>query len=237
MESRGDSHPTSIADLFGRRLVVCQETEANHALAESVVKMLTGGDMITARRMREDFWNFRPTHKLVLCTNHKPRIKGTDHAIWRRIRLVPFNVRFEGDRKDKSLPEALRKEAEGILSWIVRGAVKWYAEGLTEPETVMESTRNYRNDSDLIGQFVVERCILGAMCSVQFALLYKHFEEWATDMLDYVPSKRTVTTYLRETLGLKDFKNNGLWFRGITLRDPLDDSDNGTDGTTEGVFG
>jgi putative DNA primase/helicase len=86
------SHPTELADLFGARLVASVEVEDGRRLAESLVKQLTGGDRIKARRMREDFWEFAPTHKVFLAANHKPVVRGTDHAIWRRIKLVPFDV-------------------------------------------------------------------------------------------------------------------------------------------------
>src|SRR5262249_41240372 len=94
MASRGERHPTEVADLFGKRLVVASEPEQGCRLNEALVKDLTGGEPLRARRMREDFWEFRPTHKIVLLTNHRPRVRGTDEGIWRRLRLVPFEARF-----------------------------------------------------------------------------------------------------------------------------------------------
>ncbi|WP_437202004.1 phage/plasmid primase, P4 family [Planctomicrobium sp. SH664] len=169
LERKGNSHPTEIADLYQKRLVVAQETDANRTLAESLVKSLTGGDTIKARRMREDFWEFKPTHKIVLCTNHRPRVKGTDHAIWRRLRLVPFNIGFEGERKDKTIPEKLRKERPGILAWIVEGARLWLQAGLQEPDTVRLATAEYQSDSDVIGRFISDCCITLPGQKVKFA--------------------------------------------------------------------
>ena len=91
-------------DLYGRRLAACNETEANRSLAESLVKELTGGDPIRARRMHENYWEFLPTHKIILACNHKPIIRGTDDAIWRRVKLVPFNVTIPPKERDKALP-------------------------------------------------------------------------------------------------------------------------------------
>lgn len=107
MESRSDRHPCEKADLFGKRLVIASETEANRELAESLVKSLTGGDTIRARRMKENFWEFKPTHKIVLLTNHKPVVRGQDHAIWRRLRLVPFVKQFWDGEKGETGPDEL----------------------------------------------------------------------------------------------------------------------------------
>ena len=99
---RGNAHPTELADLHGRRLIVCNEAEDGRQMAESLVKDLTGGDRIKGRRMREDFWEFPPTHKVIMPTNHKPDVRGSDHAIWRRIMLVPFTVKYWNRGKGES---------------------------------------------------------------------------------------------------------------------------------------
>src|SRR5262245_11504483 len=130
MAKRNDSHPTDRADLFGRRPVVAIETEAGRLLNETMVKELTGGDRIRARRMREDFWEFSPTHTLMMGTNHKPKIRGTDRGIWRRIRLVPFTVTVDSLQEDRAMPEKLLAERPGILAWCVRGSLDWQARGL-----------------------------------------------------------------------------------------------------------
>jgi P4 family phage/plasmid primase-like protien len=119
------SHPTELADLFGARLVASVEVEDGRRLAESLVKQLTGGDRIKARRMREDFWEFAPTHKVFLAANHKPVVRGTDHAIWRRIKLVPFDVVIPKGEQDSRLPKKLRAELPGILAWAVHGCLEW----------------------------------------------------------------------------------------------------------------
>lgn len=126
---RGEHHPTELATLHGARLLTSAETGEGRRLAESLVKQLTGGDPVTARRMREDFWQFRPEFKLWLATNHKPQIKGTDHAIWRRIRLIPFDITFHAPetgktpQQDPTLPGRLRRELPG--SWRGRSAGAW----------------------------------------------------------------------------------------------------------------
>jgi putative DNA primase/helicase len=176
MTSRGERHPTELAGLFGMRLVVASETHQGRHLNESLVKDLTGGEPIRARRMREDFWEFKPTHKVVLLTNHKPRVAGTAEGIWRRLRLVPFVATFwdpadpgkkaaelpERLRQDKQLGEKLAAEREGILAWLVRGCLAWQRDGLTLPDKVRAATTEYRQSEDLIAQWIEECCVTGS---------------------------------------------------------------------------
>jgi putative DNA primase/helicase len=151
MARRGEQHPTALADLFGKRLVVANETGEGHRLNESLVKELTGSDKIRARRMREDYWEFSPTHKIILSTNHRPEVRGTDHAIWRRIRLIPFDVTIPDDEQDARLPEKLAAELPGILAWCVRGCLAWLEIGLNPPDPVSRATDGYRREQDSIG--------------------------------------------------------------------------------------
>ena len=217
MEKRGESHPTEKASLFGKRFVSCTETEASRKLAESTVKMLTGGERIQARRMREDFWEFEPTHKLVLCTNHKPIVTGTDHGIWRRMLLVPFNQRFEGDRIDKNLPAKLQSEAVGILAWLVRGCIEWQRDGLNPPPVVTSATDEYRSQEDIIGRFVAEQCEPAKSSAVRFSVLYSQFESWCEDSGDFCPSKRKVGTWLTDQ-GYEAYSAHGRMYRGIDMK-------------------
>jgi putative DNA primase/helicase len=113
---RGESHPTGIADLFGLRLALTFETDSGRRLAEGTIKRLTGGDRIKARRMREDFWEFDPTHSILMITNHKPIVTGDDEGIWRRLRLVPFDVTIPAAERDSKLPERLAAEADANTS-------------------------------------------------------------------------------------------------------------------------
>jgi putative DNA primase/helicase len=219
--AKREAHPTEKADLFGQRLVTTIETEDGGRLAEALVKDLTGGDHIRARRMREDFWQFAPTHKLVLCTNHKPKIRGTDHAIWRRIRLVPFTVRFEGDRKDAKLPDKLRAEYPGILAWLVRGCLDWQKDDLGLPEAVKQATQEYRAEQDLVAGFVQECCVEGDAYRCRAGELYARFKHWTEACGEAqgsaVPSQRMFGLALSER-GFERYTNNGTWYRGIGLR-------------------
>ena len=125
MAKSNESHPTERTDLFGRRLVATIETDEGKRLAESLMKQLTGGDRISARRMREDFWQFEPSHKIFLAANHKPSIRGTDYAVWRRVKLIPFAVTIPESKQDKHLTDKLKSEISGILNWAIRGCLDW----------------------------------------------------------------------------------------------------------------
>jgi len=162
MAKRSGSHPTERADLFGKRFVACMETEDGRRMAEALVKELTGGDRMRARRMREDFWEFTPTHHVWIAGNHKPTIIGTDHGIWRRIKLIPFDVVVPDAQQDKKLPAKLAAELPGILNWALAGCLAWQRNGMQEPEIVRDATQEYADEMDDIGQFIEEYCELGS---------------------------------------------------------------------------
>jgi len=176
---KNETHPTERADLAGKRFVACIETSEGKRLAESLVKELTGGDPIRARRMREDFWEFDPTHKIWLAANHKPVIKGTDWGIWRRVKLVPFTVPIPDGEQDKGLSAKLLVEAPGILAWAVSGCIERQKDGLGEPEVVQSATAEYRREMDVLGAFLDEECVTGEACLVRAKDLYAAYKHRA----------------------------------------------------------
>ena len=182
LSKNSEQHPAERAQLFRKRLVTTIEVEDGRRFAESWVKQLTGSDQITARRMREDFWSFDPTHKIFLAANHKPEIRGTDPAIWRRIRLIPFEATFSGGKQDKTLQEKLAAECEGILAWLVAGAVSWHRDGLQAPREVLAATETYRSEQDVLGDFVAECCVEGNdSLTASSAELYDAYTRWHRD--------------------------------------------------------
>jgi putative DNA primase/helicase len=220
---RGDRHPTELADLFGKRLVVCQEAGQDRRLNEPLVKWLTGGDRVRARRMKEDFWKFRPTHKMVLVTNQRPEVRGTDEGIWRRLRLIPFTVRFPPGRQDKTLPEKLRQEAPGILAWLVSGCLEWQAHGMEPPDEVLHATQEYREaEEDLVGVFLAERCETTTdfadknfRCSAR--VLWNHLREWCEANHEEMPSRKKFGAAMTNR-GFPRYTNAGVWYRGVRPR-------------------
>jgi len=153
-----DGHPTDLAMLRGARLVTASETEEGRAWAESRIKQLTGGDPVSARFMRENFFTYRPQYKISLIGNHNPRLKNVDDAMRRRFNLVPFrNVVLKADQ-DKDLEQKLRAEGAGIMQWLVDGCLAWQREGLPTSAAVRDATDRYFSDQDMIGQWIADFC-------------------------------------------------------------------------------
>ena len=173
-----DAHPTGVADLFGLRLAVLHESDAGRKLAEGTVKRLTGGDRLKARRMREDFWHFEPSHTFVLLTNHKPVVTGQDEGIWRRLRLVPWDVVIPPDERDGQLADRLRLEADHILTWLVGGYRDWRQHGFADPEQVTEATAAYRAASDDLGRFLDQRCVAAPHFTARSSELFAAWSKW-----------------------------------------------------------
>ena len=181
LKKRSDAHPTGLADLKGARLVVTSEIAAGRALDEALVKSLTGGDRIRARRMHQNFFEFDPTHTLILATNHQPLIRGTDHAIWRRINLVPFDVTIPPEEQDPELSERLKAELPGILNWALQGCLAWQEMGLAPPSEVVAATTSYRDDMDTLAGFLDEHCVLEPHAEVEAKELYARYKKWAEE--------------------------------------------------------
>jgi putative DNA primase/helicase len=175
---RNDSHPTERADLFGKRLVACVEVEEGRRLAEALVKEMTGGDRMRARRMREDFWEFVPRHHVWLAGNHRPTVTGTDIGIWRRIKLIPFEVTIPLAEQDLELTDKLRAELPGILNWALTGCWAWNTHGMREPAAVRLATAEYAAEQDDVGRFIDENCVVGARHLVGATELFRAFK-WA----------------------------------------------------------
>lgn len=155
--TRYDQHPTALAELFRKRFATCVELGDGAALDESRIKMLTGGDAIQARRMREDLWSFTPTSKLTLSTNHRPAARADDFALWRRVHLVPFTVTIEPDAIDRDLAaRIIHTELSGVLNWALAGCAAWQDEGLRPPCAVRAATEDYRADADTVARFFTE---------------------------------------------------------------------------------
>jgi P4 family phage/plasmid primase-like protien len=215
-----DKHPCELACLFGKRLVVCQEAGTGRRLNEPLVKWLTGGDRLQARRMREDPWEFTPTHKAILVSNYKPAVAGTDNGIWRRLRLIPFDVTFPPERQDKGLTRRLTAEAPGILAWMARGCSHWRAGGLNEPARVLAATRSYREGEDMVGRFIAERCLVSPDATVRSDALYTAFVAWSkAGGEEKVLSRRKFGEAMTGREGVGRETSNGTRYRGLALRD------------------
>lgn len=227
MARYGEVHPTGVADLLGARLAVTVEAEEGRRMAESLVKQLTGGDRIKARFMRQDFFEFDPTHKLWLAANSKPVVSGTDHAIWRRIRMVPFAVTIPPEEQDHRLVERLRSELPGILAWAVRGCAEWQRDGLHPPAGVVAATAGYQAEMDTFSQFLEQRCVIEPEGWITASDLYADYKAWS-DEAGEKPVSQTKFGRLLNDRGFtraKGGKSNRITWHGLRSRTVADGSE------------
>jgi putative DNA primase/helicase len=217
ISKKQESHPTATARLYGKRLVAVIETDMGHRLNESLIKELTGGDKICTRRMREDFWEFTPSHTLIMATNYKPHVRGTDRAIWRRLVLIPFIVTVTEGEAIKDMPDRLMGEVEGILAWCVRGCLDWQRHGLTPPSEVLQATRDYRVEQDVFGAFLDECTERDPNFKQKATPLFQRYKQWAESNNEYAMSQK-VFGQAMAVHGLERMTNNGTWYMGIRLK-------------------
>lgn len=218
MIKRNDSISNDIARLQGARFVAAIEVEEGKRLAESLIKQMTGGDRITARFLHAEYFEFVPEFKLWLGTNHKPVIRGTDFAIWRRIRLIPFTVKIPPEEIDLDLGEKLKTELPGILNWALAGYHAWKNEGLKPPEAVTVASEGYRAEMDVLSAFLDDRCIIDRAAMVKNSELYSAYVEWAEETGEFKKSSRKLNAALVER-GFDSIKQkNGIHWIGIGLK-------------------
>lgn len=178
-QTKGDRHPTDLASLAGSRLVTAVETQEGRAWDTQRVKALTGGDRMVARFMRQDFFEFTPTFKIMIVGNFAPEVKGADEAMLRRIHIVPFEHSLPEDQVDPTLATKLKEEGPGILAWAVEGTRLWLKEGMTVPEAVRERTARYKEEEDPVGAFIEQRCQVGRdTYTVSRQELFSAWREW-----------------------------------------------------------
>jgi putative DNA primase/helicase len=217
---RGGATP-DLADLQGRRFVSAVETGEGRRLDEPLVKHLTGGDAINARKLYGQPFTFQPTHTLWLATNHRPEIRGSDAAIWRRVQLVPFNVTIPRAEQDPDLLDKLTEEAAGILTWALIGCARWQTNGLQPPRAVEDATSDYREEMDVLGAFIGDCCIVAERERARAGDLYARFGYWATANGEReVPAQKAFGMRLRER-GFTDSRGaKGVrYWNGIGLQE------------------
>ncbi len=213
-----------IAKLKGARLVSAVESEDGKRLAESLIKQITGGGEISARFLHREFFDFIPEFKIFFVTNHKPSIRGTDHAIWRRIRLIPFNVEIEEDKINRNLVKELEEELPGILNWAVKGCLKWQQEGLKAPKEVQAATKDYSQEMDSISNFIDDTLIINKSATVQTKFLMEAYKKWCEENSEYQHKNNVVIQKLKEWMDARGYflekakiGNKSRGWKGIEL--------------------
>lgn len=218
--SRSDKHPTELAMLRGARFVTASETEEGKAWAEARIKQLTGGDVIQARFMRQDFFSFRPAFKLMIFGNHKPVLHNVDDAARRRFNIIPFDYRPA--KPDPDLGEKLAAEAPAILRWMIEGCLDWQANGLVRPASVRLATEGYFSDQDMFGQWLDDECDADPGNTHKWepsAVLFKSWRAYAESAGETAGSSKAFAEHMRRR-GFDTHKGaKGVrQIRGVCLR-------------------
>jgi putative DNA primase/helicase len=211
--------PNDIARLSGARLVMTIEAPEGRRLNETLIKKLTGRDTMTARFLHREYFEFEPTFKLWLATNHKPVVYENSLAFWRRVRLIPFTIQISNEERIPNYEKILLEEKEGIINWTIEGFKKWEKEGLGIPETVRIATQEYRDDMDVIAEFIEEKCIEDRNIETTTKELYDAYSKWCEENNEKPISNKSFGRRLEErgyqsirigTKGAKGWRGIGL---------------------------
>jgi len=223
IQTKYDRHPTEIADLYNSRIVFSSEIDKNQKLAEGMVKDLTGGETKKARFMRCDFFEFKQTFHIFLLCNHKPIITGTDEGIWRRIRLIPWDVKIDDDSKlpQDIVIEMLMQESSAILNWMLAGLKDWQEDQNWIAPEVTVATSKYREESDILKPFIDDRCEVEKNYIVHVKDLYEAYQAWAENQGEIALKRRYFNSAL-EGQGIRQDKDREKRFwTGIRLKGQL----------------
>jgi putative DNA primase/helicase len=212
--SKNDRHPTDLAMLKDARMVCVSETEEGHAWAEGRIKAVTGNDVIAARFMRRDFFEYRPQFKLTIIGNHKPVLRNVDEAARRRFNMVPFN--FKPNPKDPELEAKLRREWPGILRWMIEGCIDWQQNGLLRSEVVVNETAEYFAEQDTIAHWLAEQCEKEPIAQTSSSMLFQNWSNWARSKNEDPGTNKTFSAALERHYPKKRTER-GVVFLGLRL--------------------
>lgn len=219
LDTTGNAHPTDIARLRGVRLAVASETRPDGKFNESRVKMLTGGDTLSARFMGQNFFDFKPTHTLFMAVNHLPEVKSGGDGFWRRLRKIDFRKTIPVEKRKENLAKILvEQEGPGILQWMIDGAVRLTNQGFNEPESVKMSTQSYRHEEDHIAKFIDEKTILADGASVTRTAIFNAYRDWCGENGEKPITQNNLTRELKARLGIAESESAGFkLFIGVDL--------------------
>jgi putative DNA primase/helicase len=214
--SMSDRHPTELAALMGARLVTASETEQGRSWAESRIKQLTGGDPISARFMRQDFFEYQPQFKLMIAGNHRPGLRSVDNAIRRRMNLIPFAVDIPKGEQDQDLENKLKEEWSGILRWMIEGCVAWQQDRLKPPESVSKATNEYLSSEDSFQTWLSECCRLGPDEWISSGKLFASWKLWS-ETANVKTGNRKEFSNLLLARGFKAVEKDDRGYLGLTI--------------------
>ena len=216
MVKKNDNVNTDIARLSKARFVTSSEPNEGFRFDEGLIKQLTGGDKVTARFLYAEEFEYTPKFKIWVSTNHKPIIRGTDDGIWRRLVLIPFDVQIPEEKVDKDLKYKLLREAPAILNWMAEGAYMWMQEGLAMPEKLKEASKAYRNEMDVIEQFIEDECKRVDDGKEKANELYELYKQWANNNGNYKMSNKDFGIKMKEKFKYKK-TNSGMFYFGLKI--------------------
>lgn len=215
--TNADRHPTDLAGLRGSRLVSATETEEGRRWAKSRIKQLTGGDSVSARFMRQDFFEYRPAFKLIIAGNHKPSLRSVDEAIRRRFHLIPFAVTIPPAKRDGDLTEKLKAEWPGILAWLIEGALEWRMKGLKPPKAVLDATSAYLEAEDALAAWIDDKCERDPSAWEPSTRLFASWTSWAERAGEQPGTMRRFAQTLESRGFLAQRKMYGRGFVGLRI--------------------
>jgi P4 family phage/plasmid primase-like protien len=237
MVNRHEQHPTGLADLLAVRFAFTSELAPNQTWNAPLIKRLSGGDTIKARRMREDFWDFKPQLKLLIAGNHKPNVRGYDKAFMERMHLIPFTVSIPKDQRDRGLKRKLLRERDGIMNWCVQGLRDWLRIGLAAPANVSAATEAYFEEQDTLGNWMRDECEVDKSAEEGASDLYRSFRQWCERGGEFVISQKHFGMQMIDR-GFKMRKSHGkIVYQGLRLRGEQADGNSAGGSTAKGYYG
>lgn len=222
MLQRSEHHPTELAQLHGKRFAFSSELEESSHWAEALIKELTGDDTLRARFMRSDFFEFAQQQKHLIIGNYRPRLRGGDAALARRMVLLPFEATFSEERRDPDLPKRLREEAPAILSWMIEGAAAWHECGLDTPQRIAAASREYMESNDDVLAWIEECCKTGPEYESSSRDLYQSFATFIKERGQHTCSQRVWGERMASIPGISKRKSSGIKYTGISIRPPCE---------------
>lgn len=227
-------HSEDVANLAGKRYVLASEIEEGRRLAVNKLKQMTGGERVRASHKHEKEFEFDVTYKIWLNGNHKPEISDSTYSIWRRVKLIPFQLKIPEEEQDKQLIDKLRSEHPAILAWAVQGCLDWQRSGLREPDAVSTATAHYRHEQDILADFIEDCCIIDPLALVPKSIFKEKYQRWCQDNSTEPVTQRTFRARLIEKGITEPRIGKTRFWRGIRIRtdDDVDIADDKSDETS-----